>query len=54
MHIAAQEAYAEGIDAKYGDDGFMFNLHAPKNLITGEGKPKRGRGMQDRPNKRGG
>jgi len=39
VHVAAQEAYAKGIDAKYGEDGFMFNIHAPKNLKTGEGKP---------------
>ncbi len=37
-HIAAQEDYAKGIDAKYGDDGFMLNIHAPRNLLTGEGK----------------
>jgi flavin reductase (DIM6/NTAB) family NADH-FMN oxidoreductase RutF len=38
-HIAVQEEYAKGIDAKYEDDGFMLNIHAPKNLTTGEGKP---------------
>ncbi len=37
-HIAAEERYATGIDGKYSDGGFMFNIHAPKNLITGEGK----------------
>ena len=37
VHVAAQEAYAQGIDAKHGDDGFMFNIHEPKNLKTGEG-----------------
>jgi flavin reductase (DIM6/NTAB) family NADH-FMN oxidoreductase RutF len=37
-HIAAEEQYATGIDAKYGENGFMLNIHAPKNLITGEGK----------------
>lgn len=36
--IAAEEAYAAGIDGKYGDDGFMLNIHSPKNLISGEGK----------------
>lgn len=36
--IAMQEAYAGGIDGKYGENGFMFNIHAPKNLVTGEGK----------------
>jgi len=39
VHIAAAEEYAKGIDGKYGDDGFMLNIHAPKNLITGEGRP---------------
>lgn len=36
--IAAEEAYAGGIDGKYGENGFMLNIHAPKNLKTGEGK----------------
>ncbi|KUO69865.1 MAG: hypothetical protein APF77_17735 [Clostridia bacterium BRH_c25] len=41
-HIAMQEEFATGIEtgnagAKYGDNGFMFNIHSPKNLITGEG-----------------
>lgn len=38
-HIAMQKEYAKGIDGKYEDSGFMLNIHAPKNLITGEGKP---------------
>lgn len=37
-HIAMQEEYAEGIDGKYEDNGFMLNIHAPKNLKTGDGK----------------
>jgi len=37
-HIAAEEAYATGIDAKYGEEGFMLNIHSPKNLLAGEGK----------------
>ena len=37
-HIAAEEAYATGIDGKYGEDGFMLNIHSPKNLVTGVGK----------------
>ena len=36
-HIAMQPEYALGIDEKYGDNGFMFNVHSPKNLVTGEG-----------------
>jgi len=38
QHIAAQEEYAKGIDGKYGDDGFMLNIHNPYDLVTGEGK----------------
>ncbi|NLO84979.1 MAG: flavin reductase family protein [Clostridiales bacterium] len=37
-HIAMQEEYATGIDDKYGENGFMFNINSPKNLITGEGQ----------------
>ena len=36
-HIAMQPEYALGIDKKYGEEGFMFNIHSPKNLVTGEG-----------------
>lgn len=39
VHIAAEEDYAKGLDGKYEADGFMLNIHAPKNLMTGEGKP---------------
>ena len=38
QQIAVQEDYAKGLDGKYEDDGFMFNLHSPKNLLTGEGQ----------------
>jgi hypothetical protein len=31
--------YAKGLDSKYDDNGFMLNIHAPKNLKTGEGIP---------------
>jgi flavin reductase (DIM6/NTAB) family NADH-FMN oxidoreductase RutF len=37
-HVALEERYAAGIDEKYDSDGFMLNIHAPKNLVTGEGK----------------
>ena len=37
-HIAMQQEYAGGIDGKYEDHGFMLNIHAPKNLVTGEGQ----------------
>jgi len=39
IHIAADEEYANGLDGKYEDNGFMLNIHAPKNLKTGDGKP---------------
>lgn len=37
LHIAAEEAFAKGMDEKYGEDGFMFNIHSPKDFQTGEG-----------------
>ena len=37
VSIAADEDYDKGLDEKYGPSGFMFNIHAPKNLMTGEG-----------------
>ncbi len=36
-NIAVKEEFAKGIDEKYGENGFMFNIHAPKDLITGQG-----------------
>lgn len=39
VHIAADENYANGLDGKYEENGFMLNIHAPKNLKTGEGIP---------------
>lgn len=36
-HIAVREEFAKGIDEKYGENGFMFNIHAPKDLLTGQG-----------------
>lgn len=35
-HIAAADEYARGKDKKYGADGFMFNIHGPINLSTGQ------------------
>ncbi|MFA9380567.1 MAG: flavin reductase family protein [Acetanaerobacterium sp.] len=42
-HIAMKKEFATGLEAgnpgaKYGDNGFMFNIHAPKNLLTGDGE----------------
>lgn len=36
-HIAMGEEFARGIDEKYGENGFMFNIHSPKYLLTGQG-----------------
>ena len=36
-HIAVREEFSKGIDEKYGENGFMFNIHAPKDLLTGHG-----------------
>ena len=34
-----QEDYAKSNDGKFSDNnGFMFNIHAPQNLMTGEGR----------------
>jgi flavin reductase (DIM6/NTAB) family NADH-FMN oxidoreductase RutF len=38
IHIAADEEYSKGMDNKYGRDGFMLNIHSPKDLLTGEGE----------------
>ncbi len=43
QHIAMQEEFAAHLEAgnpgaKYGDEGFMFNIHSPKNLVTGVGE----------------
>lgn len=35
--LACREEYAHGIDQKYGNDGFMFNVHTPLDLTTGKG-----------------
>ncbi len=36
-HIAVREEFAMGIDEKYGENGFMLNIHSPKDLATGQG-----------------
>ncbi len=35
--IAMQEEYAGNFDEKYGENGFMFHVHSPIDLRTGEG-----------------
>ena len=37
-HIALQEEFAKGMDEKYGEKGFMFNINEPKDVKTGEGQ----------------
>lgn len=37
-HIAMLKGFAGSIDGKYEENGFMLNIHAPKNLTTGEGQ----------------
>ena len=36
LSMAVEEEYAKGVDQKYSKDGFMFNIHSPKNMYTGE------------------
>lgn len=36
INIAIDEDYARGIDKKYSAEGFMFNIHAPKNMHVDE------------------
>lgn len=35
QHVAAEKDYAQGLDRRYGEDGFMLNIHSPQNLQTG-------------------
>lgn len=35
-HAAAEEKYLEGLDKRYGSEGFMFNIHEPADYATGE------------------
>lgn len=37
ISIAAAEGFAKGFDQKYGPNGFMFSIHAPKDFATGIG-----------------
>ncbi len=37
VNMAVAEDFAHEIDGKYTDAGFMFNIHSPKDLTTGEG-----------------
>lgn len=35
-HLAMDAAFANGLDRKYSPEGFMYNVHSPLNLHTGE------------------
>ncbi|MCE5189290.1 MAG: flavin reductase family protein [Eubacteriales bacterium] len=35
LQAAVAEEYAYGMDAKYADHGFFFNIHSPVNIETG-------------------
>lgn len=34
-HAAAEEGYMNGIDRRYGPEGFFYNIHSPQNAVTG-------------------
>ena len=36
QHISAEERYAQGYEQRYGKEGFMMLIPAPKNLVTGK------------------
>ena len=36
VNMACQKEYALGFDKKYTKEGFMFNIHSPKNLFSGK------------------
>lgn len=38
QHISVDEEYAQGYEKRYGKDGFMMLIPAPRNLVTGEPK----------------
>lgn len=35
VHAAADEGYMDGLDRRYGPEGFMFNVHSPQDDTTG-------------------
>ena len=35
-NIAADEPYIEGLDKRFGREGFMFNIHEPADYATGQ------------------
>ena len=35
LHASIEEKYIEGMDLRYGQQGFMFNIHEPADFATG-------------------
>ena len=36
LHASVAEDYIEGVDKRYGKQGFMFNIHEPADYATGQ------------------
>ena len=36
LHASIDETYIEGVDNRYGRQGFMFNIHEPADFATGQ------------------
>ncbi len=36
LHAAIEQKYIEGVDKRYGKQGFMFNIHEPADYATGQ------------------
>lgn len=36
LHAAIDEKYIEGVDKRFGKEGFMFNIHEPADYATGQ------------------
>lgn len=36
LHASIDEKYIEGVDLRYGKQGFMFNIHEPADFATGQ------------------
>lgn len=39
VHLSMAQSHAQGLKAKFGPQGYMFNIHAPMDLLTGEQAP---------------
>ncbi len=36
LNVAVEESYIEGVDQRYGRQGFMYNIHEPADYATGQ------------------